>query len=147
MKRVLIVPAAGRGSRLSASLPKLLVPVGGRPMIDLVLDRYARVVDRAIVIVSPAAEPSVRKHFGGAELPAFARASAGSRRSASRGGGKFGRTAGYRRRRLLLLCLSALWRHRLQVRVNGVQFCVTQLAEDARHALGDGRAVRTDVFA
>ena len=83
MKRVLIVAAAGRGSRLSASLPKLLVPVGGRPMIDLVLDRYARVVDRAIVIVSPAVEVIVRKHFALAEL----------KFGATGGGSKFGATA------------------------------------------------------
>jgi bifunctional UDP-N-acetylglucosamine pyrophosphorylase/glucosamine-1-phosphate N-acetyltransferase len=63
MKRLLIVPAAGRGSRLSASQPKLLVPVAGRPMIDHVLARYVNVADRAIVIVSPEAEADLRKRF------------------------------------------------------------------------------------
>ena len=92
MKRVLIVPAAGRGSRLSASLPKLLVPVGGRPMIDLVLDRYAGVVDRAIVIVSPAAEVLVRKHFGAAELK-FGPTGGGSKFGATGGGSKSGPAA------------------------------------------------------
>jgi bifunctional UDP-N-acetylglucosamine pyrophosphorylase / glucosamine-1-phosphate N-acetyltransferase len=91
MKRVLIVPAAGRGSRLSASLPKLLVPVGGRPMIDLVLDLYARVVDRAIVIVSPAAEVLVRKHFGAAELK-FGPTGGGSTFGPTGGGSELGAT-------------------------------------------------------
>ena len=67
--RLLIVPAAGRGSRLSAAVPKLLVPVGGRPMIDRVLERYEGVVDRAIVVVSPEAEASVRAHCAASRLP------------------------------------------------------------------------------
>jgi bifunctional N-acetylglucosamine-1-phosphate-uridyltransferase/glucosamine-1-phosphate-acetyltransferase GlmU-like protein len=67
--RLLIVPAAGRGSRLSAAVPKLLVPVGGRPMIDRVLERYEGIVDQAIVIVSPDAEASVRTHCAGSAIP------------------------------------------------------------------------------
>jgi len=67
--RLLIVPAAGRGSRLSAAVPKLLVPVGGRPMIDRVLERYEGVVDQAIVVVSPAAEAAVRAHCSALRVP------------------------------------------------------------------------------
>jgi CTP:molybdopterin cytidylyltransferase MocA len=57
--RIMIVPAAGRGSRLGSSLPKLLVPVNGRPMIEYILDRYAPMVSRFILVVSPAAEVDV----------------------------------------------------------------------------------------
>lgn len=65
MTRVLIVPAAGRGARLSSPLPKALVPVLGRPMIDHVLDRHRSSADAAFVVVSPLAETSVRRHCAG----------------------------------------------------------------------------------
>ena len=62
MSRVLIVPAAGRGSRLGSELPKLLVPVNGRPMIDYLLDRYRALVSKFLLVVSPAAADQVRRH-------------------------------------------------------------------------------------
>jgi bifunctional UDP-N-acetylglucosamine pyrophosphorylase/glucosamine-1-phosphate N-acetyltransferase len=55
VERVLVIPAAGSGSRLGATLPKLLVPVNGRAMVEHLLDLYAPHAQRAIVIVSPAA--------------------------------------------------------------------------------------------
>ncbi len=54
MRRVLIVPAAGRGSRLGSELPKMLVPVNGKPMLQHILERYAGLVDRFVVVISPA---------------------------------------------------------------------------------------------
>lgn len=69
IRRVLVVPAAGTGSRLGASRPKLLVPVGGVPMIDMLRDIYAGVADAAVVVVSPAALPQVREHVAGWRLP------------------------------------------------------------------------------
>src|SRR5687768_7189819 len=57
--RAMIIPAAGRGSRLSGSVPKVLVPVSGKPMIDHLLDRYDAYVDRFIVVVHPDAERAV----------------------------------------------------------------------------------------
>ncbi len=61
----MIVPAAGRGTRLGSSLPKLLVPVNGRPMIDHILDRYATVISTFILVVSPSAEQEVLGHCRG----------------------------------------------------------------------------------
>ena len=58
----MIIPAAGRGSRLGGPLPKLLVPVSGKPMIDHLLDRYDRYVDRFIVVVHPDVERAVAAH-------------------------------------------------------------------------------------
>jgi len=55
MDRLLIVPAAGRGSRLGADLPKALVPVAGRPMLDHLVERHAPFVDRIAVVVAPSA--------------------------------------------------------------------------------------------
>jgi bifunctional UDP-N-acetylglucosamine pyrophosphorylase / glucosamine-1-phosphate N-acetyltransferase len=65
MKRVLIVPAAGRGSRLGSELPKLLVPVNGRAMVDYLFDLYRGVVFRFILVVSPAGLEPVKRHCAG----------------------------------------------------------------------------------
>ncbi|MBI3836388.1 MAG: NTP transferase domain-containing protein [Planctomycetia bacterium] len=47
-----VVMAAGKGTRMKSELPKVLVPVRGRPMIDYVLDALeAAGVDRSIVVV------------------------------------------------------------------------------------------------
>lgn len=62
MSRLLVVPAAGLGSRLGATRPKLLVPVAGRPMIDRILDLYRRHVHRVVLVVSPASAAEVRRH-------------------------------------------------------------------------------------
>lgn len=66
--RLLIVPAAGLGSRLAADRPKLLVSVGGVPMIDRILKLFSGVVSAAVVVVNPAFEPDVRRHLGGSPV-------------------------------------------------------------------------------
>lgn len=55
MDRLLIVPAAGRGSRLGVDTPKALVRVAGRPMLEHLLRRHAPFIDRVVVVVAPAA--------------------------------------------------------------------------------------------
>ena len=62
MKRALIVPAAGRGSRLGSDLPKVLYPVGGRPMLDILLELYEPRVDRVALVVHPSFEQRVEDH-------------------------------------------------------------------------------------
>lgn len=62
MNRVLIIPAAGRGSRLQSDLPKVLYPIAGRPMLDHLLDLYTGVVERFVLVVSPEFEGLVRDH-------------------------------------------------------------------------------------
>jgi molybdopterin-guanine dinucleotide biosynthesis protein A len=59
--RLVVVPAAGRGSRLGASEPKALVPVGGRPMLDWLADLYAPHVDRLVVVAHPSFAGSVEQ--------------------------------------------------------------------------------------
>lgn len=61
--RLLVVPAAGLGSRLGASVPKLLVPVAGVPMIDHILGLYHDCIERAVVVVNPAATRAVVRHL------------------------------------------------------------------------------------
>jgi CTP:molybdopterin cytidylyltransferase MocA len=67
--RLLIVPAAGLGTRLGADRPKLLVPVAGMPMIDRLLALFERTVDRAVVIVHPSFSDRVGEHLQRATLP------------------------------------------------------------------------------
>ena len=51
--RLLIVPAAGRGSRLGAAVPKPFVTVAGISMLDRLVDLYDRHVERFLVVVNP----------------------------------------------------------------------------------------------
>jgi bifunctional UDP-N-acetylglucosamine pyrophosphorylase/glucosamine-1-phosphate N-acetyltransferase len=61
---VLIIPAAGAGSRLKSSIPKVLAPVNGRPMIDHLLALYRHAVGRFVLVLHPAAEEAVRDRCG-----------------------------------------------------------------------------------
>jgi bifunctional UDP-N-acetylglucosamine pyrophosphorylase/glucosamine-1-phosphate N-acetyltransferase len=64
MERLLVIPAAGLGSRLGAHTPKLLAQVDGRPMLDHLLSLYAGVVDRVALVVHPAARGAVMQVLG-----------------------------------------------------------------------------------
>ncbi|MEN3340137.1 MAG: bifunctional UDP-N-acetylglucosamine pyrophosphorylase / glucosamine-phosphate N-acetyltransferase [Acidobacteriota bacterium] len=59
MERLLVIPAAGLGSRLGAHTPKLLAAVNGQPMLEHLLSLYEPVVDRFAVVVHPSARTSV----------------------------------------------------------------------------------------
>ena len=59
MRRLLIIPAAGRGSRLGGSTPKPLVHVDGRPMLDHLADLYRGAVDDVVVIAHPSFEADI----------------------------------------------------------------------------------------
>jgi len=67
---VLVVPAAGIGSRLRSPQPKALVPVAGRPMIDWLIDLYADWVDRFIIVANPASRTQVSEHVAQLGVPA-----------------------------------------------------------------------------
>jgi bifunctional UDP-N-acetylglucosamine pyrophosphorylase/glucosamine-1-phosphate N-acetyltransferase len=69
MRRVLLIPAAGRGSRLGASVPKVLVPVAGRPMLDWLADLYRPYVQRIVLVLGPDAESTVLAHCDARHLP------------------------------------------------------------------------------
>ena len=61
--RLLIIPAAGIGSRLGADIPKVLVKVAGKSMLERLLDLYRAAVTHVILIVNPAFEDLVREHL------------------------------------------------------------------------------------
>jgi bifunctional UDP-N-acetylglucosamine pyrophosphorylase/glucosamine-1-phosphate N-acetyltransferase len=51
----IIIMAAGKGTRMGSELPKVLVPLKGRPMLDYLLDSISKTAPalKPIVIVSP----------------------------------------------------------------------------------------------
>ena len=59
---VLIIPAAGAGTRLQSSTPKVLAEVNGKAMIDHLFDRYSKTVGRFVLVVHPSFEALVRNH-------------------------------------------------------------------------------------
>jgi bifunctional UDP-N-acetylglucosamine pyrophosphorylase/glucosamine-1-phosphate N-acetyltransferase/UDP-N-acetylglucosamine pyrophosphorylase len=69
---VAVVMAAGKGTRMKSELPKVLVSVLGRPMIDYVLDALERAgVERTVVVVGYRAE-DVRRALAGRANVEFA---------------------------------------------------------------------------
>ena len=65
MKPAAIVLAAGLGTRMRSALPKVLHPLGGRPMIQQLLAACAPVFGRVVVVVGPdmpALEVAVAPH-------------------------------------------------------------------------------------
>lgn len=66
MTRLLIIPAAGRGSRLGGDVPKVLAPVAGRPMLDHLERLYRHAVGHVVVVTHPSFSSRVR-----ARLAAF----------------------------------------------------------------------------
>ena len=70
MSRVLVVPAAGAGSRLRTSIPKILVPVGGRRMLDHLLALYAPWIDWLVVVAHPSFAEALRSRLRAQGTPA-----------------------------------------------------------------------------
>ena len=58
----MIIPAAGLGLRLKSSLPKVLFPVNGRPMIDYLFNLYAPLAECFILVLHPSFERQVRQY-------------------------------------------------------------------------------------
>src|SRR5262245_53878549 len=69
MNRLMIIPAAGLGSRLQSPIPKILFPVAGRPMIRHVFDLYANLVDRFVLVLHPSFAEAARQYCTTLNLP------------------------------------------------------------------------------
>lgn len=64
-KRIAVVLAAGKGTRMKSKLPKVLVAVKGRPMIHYVVDALVRAeIDRILIVVGYRAD-LVRESLSG----------------------------------------------------------------------------------
>lgn len=62
-----IIPAAGKGSRLqklSGDMPKAMVPVNNRPMLDIVLENISFIDDSNIYIVVGHGKEQIIEYFG-----------------------------------------------------------------------------------
>ncbi|MDR0765091.1 MAG: NTP transferase domain-containing protein [Synergistaceae bacterium] len=60
----LLIPAAGRGTRLGYRPPKILYPILGRPMLDWLLDIFQDLYKKLIIVVSPEGSASIGEHLG-----------------------------------------------------------------------------------
>ena len=56
MSVLVIIPAAGSGSRFGAAIPKQFQPIGGKPLVQYVVERFlmSDKVDRVVVAVADA---------------------------------------------------------------------------------------------
>ena len=61
MRSLLVIPAAGRGSRLGSDVPKPLVRVAGRTMLDRLADLYTPFVGAIVVIAHPSVAGEIRR--------------------------------------------------------------------------------------
>ncbi len=61
---IAVILAAGRGTRMRSSMPKVLHPVCGRPMVRLVLDTVREAGFRDIVVVTSAGDDAVARALG-----------------------------------------------------------------------------------
>ena len=65
----MIIPAAGRGTRLQYDGPKLLFPIKGKPLIEYLLRRYQPYVDRFFIVINPLDEDQVRTAIKSLDYP------------------------------------------------------------------------------
>ncbi|MEM1147940.1 MAG: bifunctional UDP-N-acetylglucosamine diphosphorylase/glucosamine-1-phosphate N-acetyltransferase GlmU [Pseudomonadota bacterium] len=68
-KRAAVILAAGQGTRMRSSLPKVLHPVGGRPMLDWSIALAQAVGCERIIVVCGPANPLVQEHVATALGP------------------------------------------------------------------------------
>ncbi len=63
------MPAAGRGSRLGADVPKFLAPVLGRPMLRHLSDLYGGLIERLVLVTAPDAARAARDAAAALDVP------------------------------------------------------------------------------
>lgn len=59
VRRLVVIPAAGTGSRLDVDGPKAVATVAGRPMLHHLLDLYGGAADGFVVVIRPEQEDAV----------------------------------------------------------------------------------------
>ena len=63
-KTALIIPAAGSGERLGANLPKALVQIVGRTLIEHAVTSYSPIANQIIIAAPSGYESEFKKLFG-----------------------------------------------------------------------------------
>ncbi len=58
-----IIPAAGRGSRLKTTLPKILYPILGKTILEWIVKLLDPVCSHFVFVLSPDTEESIRPHL------------------------------------------------------------------------------------
>jgi CTP:molybdopterin cytidylyltransferase MocA len=61
----LLIPAAGKGSRLGWPRPKTLYPVSGKPILDHIMAAFQPFCRETVLVVSPEGLEDIRRHLGG----------------------------------------------------------------------------------
>ena len=60
---IMIIPAAGRGTRLQYDGPKLLYELDGKPLLGYLLERYEPFIDQFVVVIHPDFEQQVKQYL------------------------------------------------------------------------------------
>ena len=68
MPLAVIVLAAGQGKRMSSALPKVLHPLGGRPLLAYVLEAARALKPQQILVVHGHRSDELRAAFNGARV-------------------------------------------------------------------------------
>jgi len=69
---LLLIPAAGEGHRLGSSLPKALVPLGGRPLLSVTLSIFDGIPFVRGVVTAPASNREAIERAAGRRYPVIA---------------------------------------------------------------------------
>jgi len=58
-----IILAAGRGTRMNSKLPKVLIELNGKPMLDRIIENCIKISDRILIIVSNTNQDQIQQHL------------------------------------------------------------------------------------
>jgi len=64
----LVIPCAGRGTRLGLDIPKALIPINGRTLLGHITHQWSDIVDGFVIVVSEENEQLLKQHSGNAEF-------------------------------------------------------------------------------
>ena len=63
MKIITIIPAAGKGTRVNLPIPKILIKIGKKRVIDLLIDKVKKISDKIIFIINPKHKSLIKSYL------------------------------------------------------------------------------------
>jgi bifunctional UDP-N-acetylglucosamine pyrophosphorylase/glucosamine-1-phosphate N-acetyltransferase len=63
MKMITIIPAAGKGSRVKLNIPKILIKIGKKRVIDLLIDKIKKVSHKILFIVNKKHKNKIKEYL------------------------------------------------------------------------------------